>query len=120
MQREDGSRWIGGAFIVTAIVVAGLAVRTMTRAQTAVNPHGPTTAIVTDGPFRYTRNPLYLSLVLIFLGVSACLDSLSMLVLVIPFMAVLIWGVIPREEPYLEAKFGDEYRTYKARVRRWL
>ncbi len=113
-------RWIGIVLIVTSLVIAGFAVRTMKRAKTDVSPHRPTTAIVRDGPFGYTRNPLYLSLVLIFVGISACIDSLTMLVFAIPFAIILNMGVIVPEERYLERKFGDGYRTYKDTVRRWL
>lgn len=90
------------------------------RAGTNVPPHKPALAIVSDGPFRYSRNPLYLCLSLILAGLALGLDSLWVLVMLAPALIVIRYGVIAREERYLEAKFGDQYLEYKARVRRWL
>ena len=92
----------------------------MRRAGTNVNPRDPTTAIVVEGPFRFSRNPLYLSLILAYLGITLLVNALWPLLLLPPLLVVLHWGVIAREERYLEAKFGESYRVYKARVRRWL
>ncbi|MFY9268274.1 MAG: isoprenylcysteine carboxylmethyltransferase family protein [Candidatus Manganitrophaceae bacterium] len=95
------------------------AFRAMREAQTAVNPYQPTTAIVTSGPYRFTRNPLYLSLTLLYLGISF-LWRISGPILLLPLVLLIIrWGVINREETYLENKFGEEYLRYKAGVRRW-
>lgn len=104
-------------------IAGGLAVtgiRAFRRAGTNVPPHKPATAIVTDGPFRYSRNPLYLGLALILAAAGVGLDSLWVLLMLAPMLVVIRYGVIAREERYLEAKFGDAYRRYKARVRRWL
>jgi len=95
-------------------------IRAFRRAGTNVPPHKPATAIVTDGPFRYSRNPLYLGLALILAAIGIGLDSLWVLAMLAPALVVIRYGVIAREERYLEAKFGDAYRRYKARVRRWL
>jgi protein-S-isoprenylcysteine O-methyltransferase Ste14 len=75
---------------------------------------------VTDGPFRYTRNPIYVALTLFYLGIGVVLNALWVLLLIVPLIVVMQLGVITREERYLERKFGDEYLRYKARVRRWL
>lgn len=112
--------WLAAPLVVAPLVIAALAIRALKRAKTEVDPRRPTSAIVRDGPFTFTRNPLYLSLVLLFLGISACAGSLSMMALAVPLALVLDRGVIVREERYLEAKFGDEYRSYRAGVRRWL
>ena len=112
--------WVGIGLIFAALANAMLAILSLRRARTAVDPRHPTTAIVASGPFRYTRNPLYLSLVGLFIGLSACMDSLTMLSFVIPFVLVLTHGVIVREEHYLAIKFGQEYRDYRNKVRRWL
>ena len=93
---------------------------TMSRAGTTMRPDRPANALVTDGPFRYSRNPLYLSLTALYLGITLFFDALWPLVTLLPMLAVVHWGIILREERYLEAKFGDEYRAYKARVRRWI
>jgi len=94
--------------------------RTMKKAGTNVNPLRPATALVTSGPFRFSRNPLYLAMVLLYLGLALAVNSLWPLVLLIPLLVVLHYGVILREERYLESKFGDAYRDYRAAVRRWL
>ncbi|ABC23548.1 methyltransferase family protein [Rhodospirillum rubrum] len=115
-----GDLWLGVVFLVLAGGLMVWAVLTMRRHDTTIHPRGTTTAIVTDGPFRLTRNPLYLSLSLIYLGTACLLNSLWMALLVFVFMICLQLIVILAEERYLEAKFGDVYRAYRAQVRRWL
>ncbi|NMF59398.1 methyltransferase family protein [Pseudanabaena yagii] len=109
---------------VIAMISAGWfstsAFQTMTRAQTAIDPAKPATAIVSDGVFRFSRNPLYLSLTLLYIGISLLLNAVWAFPLLLPLLAVVQIGVIQREEVYLERKFGDEYLRYKAKVRRWL
>ena len=78
------------------------------------------TALVTEGPFRFSRNPIYLAFTLIYCGISMAADSGWVLGLVVPVLAVMRYGVIAAEEPYLEAKFGEAFRHYKGHVRRWL
>jgi protein-S-isoprenylcysteine O-methyltransferase Ste14 len=75
---------------------------------------------VTGGPFRFTRNPLYLSMTLIYGGITALANALPAALLLPVVLHVTRRGVIEREERYLEGKFGDEYLNYKARVRRWI
>ncbi len=106
-------------------MVAGLATgllgfREMKRAQTNVDPRKPTTAIVAEGPYRYTRNPLYVGMTLIYAGISALANALPPVLLLPAVFAVMRRGVIEREERYLERKFGDEYLRYKGQVRRWI
>ena len=92
----------------------------MKRAGTNIRPDQPTLAIVSDGPFRFTRNPLYLALTGLYVGITLLVDALWPLLLLIPALAVLQWGVVAREERYWESKFGGPYRVYKSRVRRWV
>lgn len=92
----------------------------MRRAGTNVRPDRPTLNIVSDGPFRFTRNPLYLAAIALYAGVALLCVAVWPLVLLAPLLAILHWGVVRREERYLEARFGDAYLVYKARVRRWL
>lgn len=116
-------RWaklIGGVVIALAFVPGGMAAVAMRRAQTNLDPHQPTTAIVTGGPFRYTRNPIYVSFTLLFTGIAAFANSLTVLVPLPIVLVIMQRGVIRREEVYLERKFGAEYTQYKSRVRRWL
>ena len=77
-------------------------------------------ALVAEGPFRFSRNPIYVALTLIYCGIGVAADSGWVLGLAVPLLAVMRYGVIAPEERYLEAKFGDAYRDYKGRVRRWL
>jgi protein-S-isoprenylcysteine O-methyltransferase Ste14 len=85
-----------------------------------VNPLLPATTVVTRGPFRYSRNPLYLSLALLFLGVSFAMSTWWGVIVAVPVLLVMHYGVVLREERYLEEKFGDVYRQYRGRVRRYL
>lgn len=111
---------LGWPLVGAAVLLAAWAARTMRRAGTHIDPHKPVTALVTTGPFRFTRNPLYLSLTLLYLGLTALLNALWPLVLLPVVLAVIRFGVIDREERYLERKFGDAYRRYRATVRRWI
>jgi protein-S-isoprenylcysteine O-methyltransferase Ste14 len=108
------SRVLGWPLIVGGLVIGTLGFREMQRAGTNVDPREPTIAIVTRGPYQFTRNPLYLSMTLIYAGITALANALP------AALAVMRRGVIEREERYLERKFGDEYLGYKARVRRWI
>lgn len=110
---------LGVALIVAGCIgVAG--VWAFHRAATSPNPWRPTTHLVVGGPFRLTRNPMYLGLTLWYLGATCWANSLWPLLLLPLVLLVMQRGVIAREERYLERKFGDEYRGYRTRVRRWL
>ncbi len=118
-----GRFWIGlvvglplvlaGAFLVT------WAVRTLLAAR--VDPRfKPVENIVSGGPYGYTRNPMYLAFTLIYVGMALAVNSFWPLLLLPFLLALMHYGVIRREERYLESKFGDEYRRYRTRVRRWI
>jgi protein-S-isoprenylcysteine O-methyltransferase Ste14 len=110
----------GVVVLALGILLMFSAVRTMRRAGTSPMPTQPTTAIVTTGPFRYTRNPIYLGFTLICLGIAIAANNVWVLP---PLLVVLVFmtrAVIPREEHYLSQKFGSAYPDYAARVRRWL
>lgn len=110
-----------GAPLVAASLLLGLwGARTIRRAGTNIDPRKPATALVVTGPFRYTRNPLYLSLTLLYLGIAALVNALWPLVLLPVVLVVIRRWVIAREELYLKRKFGEAYRKYKATVRHWL
>jgi protein-S-isoprenylcysteine O-methyltransferase Ste14 len=111
---------VGAVVVASGLAVALWAERTMHGAGTHVDPRKPAIALVTEGPFRYTRNPMYLSLTLIYGGITLVVDALWPLVLLPAALLVMHYGVILREERYLERKFGEVYRSYKAQVRRWL
>jgi len=112
--------WFFVSLIVAGFAFGGAAAWRMVRAKTSVDPYEATTAIVTTGPFRVTRNPLYVSLTLVYVGFALLCRSLSALALLPIVIAVMTYGVIRREERYLATKFGEEYLDYCARVRRWI
>ena len=110
-----------GLFLILAGVVLGpAAYREMRRAGTNIDPDLPATALVMTGPFRWTRNPLYLSLTLVYAGITALVNALWLALLLPLVLVVMRRAVIDREERYLERRFGEEYRQYKERVRRWI
>ncbi|MEE9422173.1 MAG: isoprenylcysteine carboxylmethyltransferase family protein [Gammaproteobacteria bacterium] len=109
----------GVLLIGTGILLAATCIRYFRKAGTTANPYSATEAISSSGPYRFSRNPMYLSLGLIQLGISLLLNSVWVMVMILPALIVLHYGVILREERYLEAKFTDQYRQYKNRVRRW-
>jgi len=111
---------LGAVLIAIAVWLSLWGVRVMHRAGTSERTSLPTTALVTTGPFRYSRNPLYVSLTLGYLGIAAAAQSLWALALLIVVLAVMRQGVIGREERYLERRFGADYLRYKERVRRWI
>lgn len=112
--------YLGPIMFLVGLAVVVTVVARFRRAGTSIRTEKPSTALVTDGLFRYSRNPVYVALSLAYLGIALAVDSLWVLALWLPVLAVMRWGVIAREERYLEAKFGQAYRDYKARVRRWL
>jgi len=105
---------------VLAIALFVSAVRTLRAAGTPIPGNRPTTTIVRAGPYRFSRNPIYLAFSLLQLGLSLWVNSLALLITLIPAVALMWLVVIPREERYLEARFPSEYLPYKASVRRWL
>ena len=111
---------IGPAIVALAFAVFFWAVGTMLRGHASIPTNRPTDAIVAGGPFRFSRNPIYASMILLQIGVGAWTQSLWFVVLAALSVARLTWGVISREETYLGRKFGDEYLSYKSRVRRWI
>ena len=111
---------VGGVLVVAGVVLLASFNTSFARKGTAVEPWKPTTAIVTTGPYRFTRNPAYLGMALVYIGIAVMSQALWVLV-PLPFvLAVIDRGVIAREERYLERKFGQEYLDYKRRARRWL
>ncbi|HET6925471.1 MAG TPA: isoprenylcysteine carboxylmethyltransferase family protein [Hyphomicrobiaceae bacterium] len=112
--------WLGAAVFAVGLALAIWAITTMTRAGSNVPTNLPTTTIVEGGPYRFTRNPIYLSMFLGLIGLTVALDNFWLLAMLVLFAIVIRYGVVAREEAYLERKFGDVYRSYRSRVRRWL
>jgi protein-S-isoprenylcysteine O-methyltransferase Ste14 len=111
---------LGLTLAVVAIAVARWGRRTMTAAGTNVRPTRPATTVVTSGPFRYSRNPLYVALTLLYVGLITAVNTWWGVVLLVPLLVTMHFGVVRREERYLDRKFGDSYRAYRARVRRYV
>ena len=110
---------VGIGAIGGGLAIMATAIMQFRNAGTNVPTPLPTTAIVTDGIYRFSRNPIYMALSLIYAGIGIAADSLCVLFLLAPVLLIVRFGVIAREERYLEEKFGDDYRRYKDRVRRW-
>jgi protein-S-isoprenylcysteine O-methyltransferase Ste14 len=111
---------LGGTVVLVAVALFLWAMRTFRTAGTPVPGNRPTTTIVRTGPYRYSRNPIYLSFSLLQLGVAFWVNSLWLFVTLMPAVALMSFVVIPREEHYLESRFPSDYLPYKASVRRWL
>lgn len=110
----------GLSLIFGGLSIGLLGFREMRRAGTSPDPSRPTTAFVSGGPYRFTRNPLYLGMTFIYSGITALANALPAALLLPGVLYFMRRGVIEREERYLERKFGEEYIEYKERVRRWI
>jgi protein-S-isoprenylcysteine O-methyltransferase Ste14 len=106
--------------VMVSVALMAWCVRTFRLAKTSLIPVKPTTALVTDGPFRFSRNPMYLGLTLLYLGIALWLNAFWVVVMLLPLLLIVQSYVIVREERYLERRFGKKYLQYKGRVRRWL
>jgi protein-S-isoprenylcysteine O-methyltransferase Ste14 len=111
---------VGVVLVVAAGALFISAVRSLRNAGTPVPGNLPTTAIVRAGPYRFSRNPIYLAFTLLQLGIAAWVNSAGVLLTLFPALALMALVVVPREERYLEARFPTEYLLYKRAVRRWL
>ena len=111
---------VAGCVILVGIAIFAASIRNFSRAATPVQGTKPTTALVTTGVHGWSRNPIYVGMFLMYCGIGIAVPSPWILVLVLPLAAVIRYGVVGREEAYLERRFGDTYRDYKARVRRWV
>jgi protein-S-isoprenylcysteine O-methyltransferase Ste14 len=111
---------LGAMVFVLALALFGWAIVTISSAGSNVPTTRPTTTIVESGPYRFTRNPIYIAMFLALIGLAVAFDSLWLFITLVPFALVIRYGVVAREEAYLERKFGDAYRGYRTRVRRWV
>ena len=111
---------VGFVIIAVSFVLLPFVLGRFRAAGTNLDVRKPTTAIISDGPYRFSRNPAYLSMSLLYLGIGIAADSIWILGLLLPTLVIMHYGVIAREERYLEAKFGEEYLRYKRSVRRWI
>jgi len=111
---------IGGSLILIGLALAAAGIRNFSRAGTPFLSIKPTRALVTTGIHGWTRNPIYLGMFLVYGGIGVAAQSPWILIVALPLAITVRLGVVAREEAYLERRFGDAYRDYKARVRRWL
>jgi protein-S-isoprenylcysteine O-methyltransferase Ste14 len=111
---------VGSAVVAASLLLLGAAVRRFRAAGTPVPARKPTTAIVRTGPYRFSRNPIYLAFSMLQLGIAIWVNSWWLVATLAGAIVLIHYVVIPREERYLEARFGDEYRDYRTSVRRWL
>jgi protein-S-isoprenylcysteine O-methyltransferase Ste14 len=110
----------GGSMILVGLALGAAGIRKFSQAATPVPTNEPTRALVTTGIHGWTRNPIYLGMFLIYGSIGIAARSAWTLVLMLPLAITIRYGVVPREERYLETKCGATYRAYKASVRRWL
>ncbi|HEX2031146.1 MAG TPA: isoprenylcysteine carboxylmethyltransferase family protein [Actinomycetota bacterium] len=114
-------RWVlGTALLALAVALGGAFVSSFQRARTPIDVRKPARTLVTEGPFRLSRNPGYVAMVLAYAGTALITGTLWTFATLVPTLVVVDRGVIRREERHLEKRFGEEYRRYKARTRRWL
>ena len=110
---------VGIATLVLGVALARVTVRSFRRARTSLQPWEPSATLITNGPYNFSRNPIYVSYTLVYLGIAFWANSTWPLA----FLPLVIWVlhriVINREEAYLERRFGDVYLAYRRRVRRW-
>jgi protein-S-isoprenylcysteine O-methyltransferase Ste14 len=115
------SRWtVGGGLILIGVAIVATGVRNFSRAATPVPSNQPVRALVTTSIHGWSRNPIYVGMFLLYAGIGVAARGPWVLILALPLVLILRYGVVAREETYLERRFGDAYRDYKARVRRWL
>ena len=110
----------GIALMIAATFLAVAFFGALRRARTPVDPYSPTSALVTTGPYRLSRNPGYLAMALLYAGIALVSDTPWAFATLIPALLVIRYGVIAREERYLERLFGEEYARYRSRTRRWI
>ena len=114
------TRPFGIPLVIAGLLLGGTAFKAQHQGGTPVDPHQPTNALVQTGPYRFTRNPIYLSFLLIVAGLAVLFNAFWTLPLVPGMAAILDRGMVVREEVHLEEKFSREYKEYKKQVPRWL
>jgi len=118
---SGSSRYIvGSLLIVVNVLIMPPVLGRFRRAGTAFDVRKAASVLITDGPYRFSRNPSYVSLTLLYLGIGSLLNNGWILILVAPVFLVMDLWVVRKEERHLETKFGEDYLRYKAAVRRWL
>jgi protein-S-isoprenylcysteine O-methyltransferase Ste14 len=114
------AQWVGAVVIVAGVALVISFEVAFKRVGTNANPYRPSTALATDGPYRFSRNPAYVGMAIVYVGIALAAQAPWTLVMLVPALVVIQVGVIAREERYLERLFGEEYLSYKRTTRRWL
>jgi protein-S-isoprenylcysteine O-methyltransferase Ste14 len=114
------AQWLGAAVVAAGVALMLSFERAFKRAGTEANPYRPSTALATDGPYRFSRNPGYLGMAITYIGITLAAEAPWALVMLAPATLVIRYGVIAREERYLEGLFGEQYLSYKRNTRRWI
>jgi len=102
------------------LVLLGLSAREIKKVKSNIQPFKPTTALAVSGPYRFSRNPMYLGMILIYIGMGVYMNTLWAFIMLLLVLWAIQYGVVMREERYLERKFGEEYMKYKRKIKRWL
>lgn len=111
---------VGTLLLIASVLIIPSVFRRFRRARTSFNVRKPATALITDGPYRFSRNPAYVSLTLLYLGVALLLNNVWVVLLVLPALLVMDLWIVRSEERHLEERFGEQYVCYKNTVRRWV
>ena len=111
---------IGAVPLLGGIVMAVIADRLFARRETTIYPFAEPSVLVVEGPFRYTRNPMYLGLILALIGLALLLGTLTPWLVIVPFGLILDRTFVRYEQRTMQERFGDDYRAYMQRVRRWI
>ncbi len=111
---------IGVPIVFLSFALFGLVLREFSKAESSVDHRKPTRELITSGPFRYSRNPIYVSMVMLSLGIAVLVNNFWIVLMTVPAAVAVHFLVIHKEEAFLAEKFGDEYRRYRASVRRWV
>ena len=114
------AQWLGAVVIVAGVALMISFELAFKRAGTDANPYRPSSALATDGPYRFSRNPGYLGMAITYIGITLAAEVPWALVMLVPATLAIQYGVIAREERYLERLFGEEYLSYKRTTRRWI
>jgi protein-S-isoprenylcysteine O-methyltransferase Ste14 len=114
------TQWLGAVVIVAGVALMISFELAFKRAGTDANPYSPSSALATDGPYRFSRNPGYLGMAITYIGITLAAAAPWSLVMLLPAALVIQYGVITREERYLERLFGEQYLSYKQTTRRWI
>ncbi len=112
--------YLGAVPVVLGVLIVLISAGLFRLRKTTVNPFGEPAVMVQDGFYRFSRNPMYLGMLLVLIGVGLWLGNVIALLLAPAFVAIMTRWYIVREEQLLEVRFGGDYRAYRARVRRWL